>query len=70
MTNAVKISVLLEPSESERFGAYCHEKGYKKSSLIARLIREHLEREGYHHQPNLFGAGGAKNGKTNKGEKG
>lgn len=69
MTNAVKISVLLDQDESERFGAYCHEKGYKKSSLIARLIREHLEREGYYHQPNLFGGATARNGKK-KGEEG
>lgn len=42
-----KISVLLTDAEEERFDAYCREKGFKKSTLAARLIREHLDREGY-----------------------
>jgi hypothetical protein len=42
-----KISVLLNDAEEERFTAYCQEKGFKKSTLTARLIREHLDREGY-----------------------
>jgi len=33
--------------DSERFGAYCRERGYKKSTLVARLIREHLDSEGF-----------------------
>ncbi len=40
-----KLSVLLEVSEAQRFDAYCKEKGFKKSSLTARLIRDHLDRE-------------------------
>lgn len=40
-----KISVLLEAKEAERFDAYCKEKGFKKSSLAARLIRDHLDQE-------------------------
>lgn len=42
-----KISVLLTDAEDERFDAYCREKGFKKSTLAARLIREHLDREGF-----------------------
>lgn len=42
-----KITVLLDPDQSERFEAYCREKGYKKSTLMARLIREHLDSEGF-----------------------
>ena len=42
-----KMSVLLGPEEEERFAAYCREKGFKKSTLVARLIREHLDREGF-----------------------
>ena len=38
----VKISVLLDSEEFDRFNAYCHERGFKKSTLIARLIRDHL----------------------------
>ncbi len=39
----IKISVLLDPSEFARFEAYCTSQGFKKSTLIARLIREHLD---------------------------
>jgi hypothetical protein len=41
----VKISVLLEEALADRFERYCRGHGYKKSTLIARLIREHLEIE-------------------------
>jgi hypothetical protein len=54
-----KISVLLTDAEEERFDAYCREKGFKKSTLAARLIREHLDREGYAVQRALS-FGGAK----------
>lgn len=49
-----KLSVLLPAREAERFAAYCKERGYKKSTLIARLIREHLEREQFFVQGDLF----------------
>ena len=49
-----KISVLLDRREAERFDAYCKEKGFKRSSFFARLIRDHLIREGYRAQENLF----------------
>lgn len=48
-----RISVLLTPEEEARFAAYCKERGFKKSTLIARLIREHLNREGYAAQISL-----------------
>ena len=38
-----KITVLLDPAEAQRFDAYCADRGFKKSTLIARLIREHLD---------------------------
>lgn len=38
-----KITVLLDPDEFQRFKAYCEAQGFKKSTLIARLIREHLD---------------------------
>ena len=50
-----KISVLLSREEEARFVAYCEEKGHKKSTLIALLIKEHLNREGYAAQSSLFG---------------
>jgi hypothetical protein len=49
-----KISVLLKDEEATRFDAYCREKGFKKGSLIARLIREHLDRESFRTQHVLF----------------
>ncbi len=39
----VKISVLLDSEEFQRFDAYCEQQGFKKSTLIARLIRDHLD---------------------------
>lgn len=52
--HSAKISVLLEPSEARRFDAYCRVRGFKKSTLIARLIRDHLDHEKFDEQPSLF----------------
>ncbi len=38
-----KISVLMPESDAHRFEAYCRELGFKKSTLIVRLIKEHLD---------------------------
>lgn len=38
-----KITVLLDEEEFRRFEDYCEAQGFKKSTLIARLIREHLD---------------------------
>lgn len=40
-----KVTVLLDAAEYERFDAYCMQRGFKKSTLIARLIRDHLDSE-------------------------
>jgi len=45
MSEPARIQVLLARTEAERFEAYCRRQGFKKSTLIARLVREHLERE-------------------------
>lgn len=50
-----QVTVLLEPKDDERFSAYCEQRGFKKSTLIVRLIREHLDDERFAAQPNLFG---------------
>lgn len=42
-----KITVLLTDEEFLRFETYCRERGYKKSTLISRLIRQYLDLEGY-----------------------
>ena len=43
----VKITVLLDSEEFDRFDAYCQERGFKKSTLIARLIRDHLDESAF-----------------------
>ncbi len=40
-----QVTVLLDPEEFNRFEAYCERRGFKKSTLIARLIREHMDAE-------------------------
>ncbi|MBB3472746.1 hypothetical protein [Sphingomonas sp. BK345] len=45
MSEAVRVQVLMRPAEAERFERYCAQRGHKKSTLIARLIRDHLDRE-------------------------
>jgi hypothetical protein len=47
MGDTVRVQVLMHPQEAERFERYCGDLGHKKSTLIARLVREHLDREGY-----------------------
>jgi hypothetical protein len=46
MSGPVRVQVLMRPEEAARFERYCERQGHKKSTLIARLIREHLDREG------------------------
>ena len=54
MAEVIRIQVLVPEPEAKRFSSYCREKGFKKSPLIARLIREHLQQEGFHIQADLF----------------
>ncbi len=49
-----RIQVLLPEEEAGRFEAYCEEKGFKKSPLIARLIRDHMNQESFRTQKELF----------------
>lgn len=42
---SVRITVLLEEEVDAKFTAFCQDKGFKKSTLAARLIREHLAHE-------------------------
>lgn len=48
-----KVTVLLDPDEFQRFEAFCTKRGFKKSTLIARLIREHLDNQGFSMQQDL-----------------
>lgn len=54
MAETIRIQVLLTPQDARRFEDYCRDRGFKKSTLIARLLREHLDREGFPSQPDLF----------------
>lgn len=38
----MKITVILPSEEFERFDSFCQDRGFKKSTLIARLIRDFL----------------------------
>ena len=53
MAEKKSITVLLDDAEDARFTAFCKEKGHKKSTLIARLIREHLDAEQFQMQGSL-----------------
>jgi hypothetical protein len=39
------ITVILASEDFKRFQAYCSARGHKKSTLAARLIRDHLDGE-------------------------
>ena len=54
MRAPVRVQVLMPPDEAERFEDYCRARGFKKSTLIVRLIREHLEQEKFKPQHELF----------------
>jgi hypothetical protein len=43
--------------DAERFEKFCEARGHKKSTLIARLIRDHLDREGFAAQREFFSGG-------------
>ena len=45
MGEAVRVQVLMQPEQAARLERFCETKGHKKSTLIARLIRDHLDRE-------------------------
>ena len=48
-----KVTVLLDEQEFRRFDSFCEERGFKKSTLAARLIREYLDKEAFDLQQQL-----------------
>lgn len=54
MQQTRKVTVLLSQDEFILLEKFCRERGHKKSTLAARLIRDHLEREGATSQRELF----------------
>ncbi len=51
----MRVTVILSDEDAEVFETYCAQKGFKKSTLINRLIREHIENSGFNLQKELFG---------------
>jgi hypothetical protein len=45
-SGVVRVSVLLRQEDAARLAVYCEEKAHKKSTLIARLVREYLDKKG------------------------
>jgi hypothetical protein len=54
MADVARVHVLLPAAQGERFEAYCRSKGHKKSTLISRLMRDHLDLVRFDVQPGLF----------------
>lgn len=54
MAHPVRVQVLLSRPDAERFERFCELHGHKKSTLIARLVRDHLDREGFAMQREFF----------------
>lgn len=50
-TRQSKVTVLLDRDEFARLDQFCQVRGFKKSTLISRLIREYLDREAFPSQP-------------------
>ena len=50
----MRVTVILKDDEADVFATYCERNGFKKSTLIKRLIREHIENSGYRHQKDMF----------------
>lgn len=48
-----KVTVLLPERDFARLDSYCGERGFKKSTLIARLIRDYLDSEHFPNQETL-----------------
>ena len=50
----MRVTVLMSENEGKIFEAYCRKHGFKKSTLINRLVREHIENDGFTMQQELF----------------
>jgi hypothetical protein len=47
MRETERVTVILEAAEYARLCGYCQDHGYKKSTLIARIIRDYLDALAY-----------------------
>ena len=48
-----RLTVLFTTEEYARLTDYCHSHGFKKSTLVARIVREYLDRSGDQSQMTL-----------------
>lgn len=55
MSAPVRVQVIFNQPDAERFERFCEARGHKKSTLIARLVRDHLDREEFASQGEFFG---------------
>lgn len=44
---ATRLSVLLDPPTSELFDSFCKERALKKSTYVAKLIKDQMRVEGF-----------------------
>lgn len=51
MTEVARVQVLLQRCEAERFERFCRLQGHKMPTLIAHLIRKHLDRGEFEARP-------------------
>jgi len=64
---SIRITVLLEEDVDAEFTAFCQSRGFKKSTLVARLIREHLVQEGSPVLSSAFGSNSKRQSAQKKG---
>ena len=60
----MRVTVILSDDDARVFEAYCEQNGFKKSTLINRLIKEHIENSGFVLQPDLFRGAGKSGGQS------
>ena len=62
MAGPVRVQVLLSRDEAEQFDNHCLTRGFKKSTLIARLVGDDIDREEHYPQHELFEGSSASSG--------
>lgn len=51
----MRVTVILTQEEGEAFQLYCERYGFKKSTLISHLIREHIKNSEFTDRREIFG---------------
>ena len=50
----MRVTVIFNETDGEVFEAYCKKNGFKKSTLINRLVSEHIKNSDFRFQKELF----------------